>query len=58
MVECLASYPGFVAIVFAAYGTMKVCRCYGRGNAEVKKPEYEGDNFRVSRHGGSVVNGF
>ena len=27
------------------------------GNTEVKKPEYEADNFRVSRHGGSVANG-
>jgi len=24
----------------------------------VKKPEYKADNFRVSRHGGSVANGF
>ena len=28
------------------------------GNAEVKKPEYEADNFCVSRHGCSVANGF
>ena len=27
-------------------------------NAEVKKPEYEADKFRVSPHGGSVANGF
>ena len=27
-------------------------------NAEVKKPDYEADNFRVSCHGGSVANGF
>ena len=26
----LASYPGFLAIAFAASGTMKVSRCYGR----------------------------
>ena len=30
MVACLASYPGFLAIAFAAYGTKKVSRCYGR----------------------------
>ena len=27
---CLASYPGFFAIAFAAYGTMKVSRCHGQ----------------------------
>ena len=53
MVACLASYPGFLTIAFAAYGTMKVSRCYGR-----ETPEYKADNFRVSCHGGSVANGF
>ena len=30
VVACLASYPGFLAIAFAACGTMKVSRRYGR----------------------------
>ena len=29
-----------------------------KGNTEVKRPENEADNFRVSRHRGSVANGF
>ena len=29
-VPSLASYPGFLVTAFAAYGTMKVSRCYGR----------------------------
>ena len=30
MLASLASYSGFIATAFAACGTMKVSRCYGR----------------------------
>ena len=42
---------------FAACGTRRLVCTIQMANAEVRKPGYEANSFRVSRHGGSVASG-